>query len=211
MKSAQHKQKIGLQGFKHAAVMIIRVPGDTLAFSPRLAAGGCSSLSVEGGVCRFIAARGSEPTIIAHAAEPLASCGALPSAVRASLLAALPQAHCDSILMMNRFNGQVEHAKEMVRKLRAALADANLASTVAVPAGPFDRANTPWQAAALCDMLHAPTEVNVLRSQRLYRRQKQSKVPRSGLRLQIPQRGHRMMSSANIARYSGSALGLSGE
>jgi hypothetical protein len=24
---------------------------------------------VEGGVCRFIAARGSEPTIIAHAAE----------------------------------------------------------------------------------------------------------------------------------------------
>ena len=42
MKSAQHKQKIGLQGFKHAAVMIIRVPGDTLAFSPRLAAGAAS-------------------------------------------------------------------------------------------------------------------------------------------------------------------------
>jgi len=56
MKSAQHKQKIGLQGFKHAVVMIIRVPGDTLAFSPRLAAGGCSSLSVGGGVCRFVAA-----------------------------------------------------------------------------------------------------------------------------------------------------------
>jgi hypothetical protein len=139
------------------------VPGDTLAFSPRLAAGGCSSLSVEGGVCRFIAARGSEPTIIAHAAEPLASCGALPSAVRASLLAALPQAHCDSILMMNRFNGQVARANDLVRKLHSALTDANLASTVAVPAGPFDRANTPWQAAALCAMLHAPTEVNVLR------------------------------------------------
>jgi hypothetical protein len=163
LKSAQHKKKVGLQGFKDAAVMIIRVPGDTLAFSPRLAAGGCSSLSVEGGVCRFVAACGSEPTIIAHAAEPLASCGELPSAVRASLLAAMPQAHCDSILMMNRFNGQVARANDLVRKLRAALADANLASSVAVPAGPFDRANTPWQAAALCAMLHAPTEVNVLR------------------------------------------------
>jgi hypothetical protein len=163
LKSAQHKKKLGLQGFKHDVIMIIRVPGDTLAFSPRLAAGGCSSLSVEGGVCRFVAACGSEPTIIAHAAEPLASCGELPSAVRASLLAAMPQAHCDSILMMNRFNGQVARANDLVRKLRAALADANLASTVAVPAGPFDRANTPWQAAALCDMLHAPTEVNVLR------------------------------------------------
>jgi hypothetical protein len=163
MNSAQHKKKLGLQGFKHAVIMIIRVPGDTLAFSPRLAAGGCSSLSVEGGVCRFVAACGSEPTLIAHAAEPLASCGALPSAVRTSLLAAMPQAHCDSILMMNRFNGQVARANDLVRKLHAALADANLASTVAVPAGPFDRANTPWQAAALCDMLHAPTEVNVLR------------------------------------------------
>ena len=47
---------------------------------------------------------------------------------------------------------------------QAALADAKLApSTVAVPAAPFDRAHTPWQAAALSAMLHAPTEENVLR------------------------------------------------
>jgi hypothetical protein len=95
--------------------------------------------------------------------EPLASCCALPTAVQASLLAAMPHTHRDSILMMPRFNGQVARAKEMVRKLHAALADAKLAPTVAVPAAPFDRANTPWQAAALSDMLHAPTEVNVLR------------------------------------------------
>ena len=75
----------------------------------------------------------------------------------------MPHTHRDSILMMHRFNGQVARAKEMVRKLHAALADAKLAPTVAVPAAPFDRANTPWQAAALSDMLHAPTEVNVLR------------------------------------------------
>ena len=162
-KSAQHKQKIGLQGFQHAVVMIIRVPGDTLAFSSRLAAGGCAALSVEGGVCRFVEARGNEPTLVAHAAEPLASCCALPTAVRTSLLAAMPDAKRDSILLMARFNGQVAHAKEMVRKLHAALADAKLAPTVAVPAAPFDRAHTPWQAAALSAMLHAPTEENVLR------------------------------------------------
>lgn len=28
--SAQHKKKLGLQGFKHATVLIIRVPCDTL-------------------------------------------------------------------------------------------------------------------------------------------------------------------------------------
>ena len=163
MRTAQHKKQLGMKGFKQATVFIIRVPGDTLAFSARLAAGGCAALSVEGGVCRFIEARGSELTLIAHAAEPLASCCALPGAVQASLLTAMPDATRDSILLMQRFKGQVPHAKQMVRSLHELLADANLASSVAVPAAPLDRAGTPWQAAAFSAMLKAPTEANVLR------------------------------------------------